>query len=270
MLLHHIGIVVPDPGPLVRLFRALGLRVAPPVADPTWGAELTLVESAPVSVEIRRPMGEGPMAKVLARRGPGLHHVMFDVDGLPGLVAGLKARGVRFLGGLREHPWQAQAWIDPRQAHGGLIELGEVWDRTGPRRVRPGEPSLGHVGWAVRGLQAARAFFLTLGLPVDPIGLDTPIFAAEEASVRSVPCGISLKAPVAPGPFARYVERRGAGLHHVMFKVADIERVARNVRQAGFGLVYPEPLDEGFALTQFVRPKDAAGVLIELGQVRSP
>ncbi len=40
------------------------------------------------------------------------------------------------------------------------------------------------------------------------------------------------------------------------------------VRQAGFRLTLGEPLDDGFALTQFVHPKDTGGVLVELGQAR--
>jgi catechol 2,3-dioxygenase-like lactoylglutathione lyase family enzyme len=184
------------------------------------------------------------------------------------VVETLRAKGVRFLGGVREHPWQIQAWVDPRQAHGGLIELGEAWERTGPVRPRPGEPSVGHVGWAVRDLQAAREFFLTLGLPVDPGGPDTAIFAADEAAVRCAPCSISLKAPAGTGPFTRFVERKGPGLHHLMFRVRDLAAVARAVRGAGFRLTFEEPLDEGFALTQFVHPSDTGGVLVELGEVR--
>lgn len=269
MLIHHIGIVVRDAAPLVELFQTLGLRVAQPRITASVGAELINVESAPASIEIRRPVSDGEIARILEKRGPGIHHVQFDVDGLPGVVETLQGKGVRFLGGVREHPWQLQAWIDPRQAHGGLIELGEVWERTGPCRPRPGEPTVGHIGWAVRNLLAARAFFLTLGLHVDPIGPDTPVFAADEAAVRSSPCTISLKAPSGPGAFARFLEKKGAGLHHVMLRVGDIGAAARAVREAGFRLTFDEPLDEGFALTQFVHPKDVGGVLIELGEARS-
>jgi catechol 2,3-dioxygenase-like lactoylglutathione lyase family enzyme len=268
MLLHHIGIVVRDSAPIVRLFEALGLRVQPPRPNTNVCAELTCVDSAPVSIEIRRPAGEGPIAQILAKRGPGIHHVMFDVDGLPAVVEALRGKGVRFLGGVREHPWQLQAWIDPRQAHGGLIELGEVWERTGPCRPRPGEPTVGHLGWAVRDLQAARGFFLTMGLPVDRIGPDTAVFVADETAVRCSPCTISLKMPSGPGPFARFLEKKGPGLHHLMLRVQDIGVASRAAREAGFRLAFGEPLDEGFALTQFVHPKDTEGVLIELGQSR--
>lgn len=268
MLVHHVGIVVRDPAPLLRLFKVLGLRIQPSRPNANVGAELTCVDTAPVSIEIRRPAGEGPIARVLEKRGPGIHHVMFDVDGLPGVVEALRGRGVRFLGGVQEHPWQLQAWIDPRQAHGGLIELGEVWERTGPCRPRPGEPTVGHLGWAVRDLQAARAFFLTLGLPVDRSGPDTAVFAADETAVRCSPCTISLKAPSGPGPFARFLEKKGPGVHHLMLRVQDIGGTSRAVREAGFHLAFDEPLDEGFALTQFVHPKDTCDVLIELGEAR--
>ena len=86
---------------------------------------------------------------------------------------------------------------------------------------------MGHLGWAVRDLQAARAFFLTLGLPVDRSGPDTAVFAADEAAVRCSPCTISLKAPSGPGPFAQFLEKRGPGLHHLMLRVQDIGGTAR-------------------------------------------
>lgn len=229
---------------------------------------MTCVDTAPVSIEIRCPAGEGAVARILEKRGPGIHHVMFDVDALPSVVETLRGQGVCFLGGVLEHPWQLQAWIDPRQAHAGLIELGEVWERTGPRRPRPGEPTVGHIGWAVRDLQAARAFFLTLGIPVDRSGPDTAVFAADESAVRCSPCTISLKTPSGPGPFAQFLEKKGPGLHHLMLRVEDMGATSRAVRDAGFRLAYGEPLDEGFALTQFVHPKDTGGVLLELGQPR--
>lgn len=55
-----------------------------------------------------------------------------------------------------------------------------------------------------------------------------------------------------------------------MLQVQDIAATSRAVCKAGFHLAFEEPLDEGFALTQFVSPRDLGGVLVELGQERHP
>jgi hypothetical protein len=53
-----------------------------------------------------------------------------------------------------------------------------------------------------------------------------------------------------------------------MLRVQDIGAASLAARKAGFRLAFNEPLDEGFALTQFVHPKDTGDVLIELGEAR--
>ncbi len=193
---------------------------------------------------------------------------MLDVEGLPGVVGWLKGRGIRLLGGIEERPHQLQAFIDPKQSHGGLIELGETWGRTGARRSRPGDPQLDHVSWAVEHMDAARSFFGLLGLEVTSAGRDTPVFGCDHAGVRVSPVRISLKAPAGEGPFARYLAKHGPGLHHVMFEVADLQAAAAAVREAGFRLTPEQPIPESHQTTWFVHPKDVEGMLVELGQPR--
>lgn len=71
------------------------------------------------------PTGNGPLVKFLARRGPGLHHVCFEVDDLPGALATLKAAGVRLIDeqprpGARGHQ---VAFLHPAATGGVLFEL---------------------------------------------------------------------------------------------------------------------------------------------------
>ena len=208
------------------------------------------------------------MARWLKKRGPGLHHVMFDVDGLPSALQALKERGIGFLGGMEERPHQLQAFIDPEQSHGGLIELGESRGRSGPVRARPGRPTFDHMGWAVTDMEGARSFFRLLDFEVGSTGPDTAVFACDHASIKSSPCGISLKAPSGEGPFSRYVAKHGPGIHHIMFAVCDLAKTAQALRKAGFRLTPEEPIPESHQQTWFVHPKDLQGILVELGQPR--
>ncbi|MBI3548230.1 MAG: VOC family protein [Elusimicrobia bacterium] len=255
-----------------KLFSVLGISISLPEYVRELDAEIVEVECGPASLYLWRPCGgDSPMARWIKRRGrPGLHHVMFDVEDLPSAVDSLKRRGVRFLGGTKELPRRRQAFIDPDQAHGALIELAESWDRTGPRRSRPGEPKLDHLSWAVRDMEGARSFFALLGSEVTAASEDTPVFGCNHAGVRTAP-SISIKAPSGDGPFARYIAKHGPGLHHIMFEVADLRSIGASIREAGFRLTPEEPIPEPHQTTWFVHPRGAQGILIELGEpVRKP
>jgi methylmalonyl-CoA/ethylmalonyl-CoA epimerase len=60
--------------------------------------------------------------------------------------------------------------------------------------------------------------------------------------------------------------KRGPGIHHLMFSVADVRAVAKDLKMAGFRMTPDGPIDEGHHLTWFVHPRDAEGILVELGQ----
>src|SRR5262245_9296940 len=77
------------------------------------------------SVELCAPAGNESLQRFLAKRGPGLHHVCFEVDDLPGALASLKAAGVRLLDetprpGARGHQ---VAFLHPAATGGVLFEL---------------------------------------------------------------------------------------------------------------------------------------------------
>jgi methylmalonyl-CoA/ethylmalonyl-CoA epimerase len=77
------------------------------------------------AVEIIAPAGNASLARFLARRGPGLHHICFAVDDLPAALAALKAAGVRLIDetprpGARGHD---VAFLHPAATGGVLFEL---------------------------------------------------------------------------------------------------------------------------------------------------
>ncbi|MEL6122384.1 MAG: VOC family protein, partial [Bacteroidota bacterium] len=69
------------------------------------------------------------------------------------------------------------------------------------------------------------------------------------------------------GPIARHLEKRGEGIHHIAFSVADIRAEMNRLREQGFQLLSDQPKEGADnKLVCFVHPKSANGVLIELCQ----
>ena len=154
-------------------------------------------------------------------------------------------------------------------------------DRSGPARTDasdPGRPGpairLHHVGIAVKdGSRAAELWRVLLGLRetgryrVDEFGV-LALFLAPEG--ERAPAGglLELLEPTtAASPVARYLDRRGEGLHHVCFEVEDIHETLAALAARGVRLVDREPRrGAGGHLVAFIHPASAGGVLLELKQ----
>ena len=131
---------------------------------------------------------------------------------------------------------------------------------------------LDHVGIAVKDLALALAFYRdALGLEID---------APEEVSSQRVrahfiPVGESkielLEATASDSAIARYVEKRGPGLHHITLRVDDIHAALAQLKARGAKLIDEQPRAgaEG-ALIAFIHPAATHGVLVELKQSPQP
>ena len=124
--------------------------------------------------------------------------------------------------------------------------------------------TIAHIGVAVPDITAALAFYRDV-LGLEPRPLDT----ADGARIASLPFGASeveLLEPLTPdGPIARFLERRGPGIHHVCYRVPDLDRALSLCRERGYRLVdeVPRTGAHGHRIA-FVHPKATAGILIEL------
>lgn len=129
---------------------------------------------------------------------------------------------------------------------------------------------LDHVGVAVADVDEALAFYReALGLEVT--GVET--VASQQVRARFVAAGGAalelLEATADTSPIARFVARRGPGLHHVTLRVDDLAAALARLRAHGARLIDETPRAgaEG-ALVAFVHPSSAHGVLVELKQER--
>jgi methylmalonyl-CoA/ethylmalonyl-CoA epimerase len=125
-------------------------------------------------------------------------------------------------------------------------------------------PRIAHVGIAVPDIDTALAFYRDV-LGLDPRAPET----ADGATIVSLPFGeseVELLAPRdADGPIARFLARRGPGIHHVCYRVADLDSALAACRAAGYQLIDEIPrTGAGGRRIAFVHPKATAGILLEL------
>lgn len=125
-------------------------------------------------------------------------------------------------------------------------------------------PRIAHVGVAVADLQAALAFYR------DVLGLEPhPPEVADGATIVSLPFGdseVELLEPLDPeGPVAKFLARRGPGIHHICYRVADLPRALEACRRAGYRLIDEVPrVGAGGRRVAFLHPKATGGILLEL------
>ena len=127
---------------------------------------------------------------------------------------------------------------------------------------------LDHIGIAVRDLDAALAFYRDgLGLVVEA----PEDVTSQRVRAQFIPVGQSnlelLEATSSDSAIAKYIDKRGPGLHHITLRVDDISAALAQLKARGARLVdeQPRPGAEG-ALVAFVHPSSAHGVLVELKQ----
>jgi len=128
--------------------------------------------------------------------------------------------------------------------------------------------TLDHIGIAVGDLAQALAFYRdALGLEVEP----PEEVASQRVRAHFVPLGdsaLELLEPTAPdSPIAKFIEKRGPGVHHVTLRVDDIREALARLKARGIRLIDESPREgaEG-ALIAFVHPASTHGVLVELKQ----
>jgi methylmalonyl-CoA/ethylmalonyl-CoA epimerase len=130
--------------------------------------------------------------------------------------------------------------------------------------------TIDHVGIAVPDLDEAIAFYArTYGIRSvheetnEEQGVREAMLAVGDGGTR-----IQLLAPLSPeSTIAKFIDRNGPGLQQLAFRVEDVEAVSATLRERGLRLLYDSP-KRGTSDSQvnFVHPKDAGGVLVELVQ----
>jgi methylmalonyl-CoA/ethylmalonyl-CoA epimerase len=128
--------------------------------------------------------------------------------------------------------------------------------------------ALDHIAIAVPDLEKAiKRFLEDFGLPYE----GTEDVAAAQTSTAFFPLpptSIELVHPLeGQGPIAKYLEKKGGGLHHLCFRSDDIEADVARLKEKGYQFLSDKPGRGAHdCLTIFIHPKSCDGVLIELNQ----
>ncbi len=123
----HIGIAVPDIDAALVFYRDV-LGATPETLEPTDGAAIVSLPFGDVDIELLEPQADdSPIARFIAKRGPGIHHVCYRVPDLDGALERCRRLGYRL---VDEEPrvgahGERIAFLHPKATSGVLIELTE-------------------------------------------------------------------------------------------------------------------------------------------------
>lgn len=125
-----------------------------------------------------------------------------------------------------------------------------------------------HLGIAVRNIEeSAKLYEALLGKPsyktetVESEGVKTMFFEVGESKIEL------LEASDENSPIAKFIAKKGEGIHHIAYDVEDIESEIARLKSEGFEMIHHQPKDGADnKLIAFLHPKSSGGVLVELCQ----
>lgn len=128
--INHIAVVVDDMEKSLAFWRdALGIELYELRDVPAENSQVAFLPLAGAEVELVLPTsGDSGIAKYLAKRGPGMHHICLEVDDIEGMMALLRTKNIRL---INEEPRTSNdgkkyAFIHPESTGGVLVELYQV------------------------------------------------------------------------------------------------------------------------------------------------
>ncbi len=128
------------------------------------------------------------------------------------------------------------------------------------------KPKLDHIGIAVRSLDAARVYE-TLGLTIEHV----EVVETQKVKTAFLSVGdshLELLEPTGPdSTVAKFIEKRGEGIHHICLRVDDIEAHLERLEKQGYRLINEAPVPGAHGCrVAFLHPSAGNGVLIELSE----
>ena len=127
--INHVAIAVSNLDSALSFWRdILGLQIAHIEEVPSQNSTVAFMPVGDSEVELVNPTSDDTgLARFLHDKGPGMHHLCFEVDHLEEMLAGLKAKGVKLINETPQVlPGRKMVFIHPKAASGVLIELYEL------------------------------------------------------------------------------------------------------------------------------------------------
>jgi methylmalonyl-CoA epimerase len=131
--------------------------------------------------------------------------------------------------------------------------------------------TLDHIGIAVRSLEAGAKIYQTLGLTIE----HTEVVETQKVKTAFLSVGdanLELLEPTSPdSPIAKFIEKRGEGIHHICLRVDDIDAHLEQLKAEGYRLINEAPVPGAHGCrVAFLHPAAGNGVLIELSSPGNP
>jgi methylmalonyl-CoA/ethylmalonyl-CoA epimerase len=125
---------------------------------------------------------------------------------------------------------------------------------------------LDHIGIAVKSLDATR-IYEALGLTVDHVE-DVKTQGVRTAFLSAGDANLELLEPLSPeSPVAKFIEKRGEGIHHICFRVTNLQEHLDRLKKQGYRLINESPVPGAHGCrVAFLHPSAGNGVLIELSE----
>lgn len=127
--INHVAIAVPEIDASLTFWRdALGLTVDHMEDVPSQKSTVVFIPVGESEVELVKPTSDDTgVAKFIAEKGGGMHHLCFEVDDIEGMLVDLKSKGVRLINeSALELPGRKMAFVHPKSTGGVLVELYQL------------------------------------------------------------------------------------------------------------------------------------------------
>ena len=128
--INHVAIVVEDMDESLAFWHdALGIELREVRDVPAEKSQVAFLPLPGSEVELVKPTSDDSgIAKYLAKRGNGLHHLCLEVDDIEGMLAQLKAKGIRLINEEPRKAWDGKryAFVHPESTSGVLVELYQI------------------------------------------------------------------------------------------------------------------------------------------------
>jgi len=128
--IHHLAVVVDDLDKALQFWRdALGLEVSQVRDEPEQASQVAFLPAGEAEIELVRPTTtDSGIARYLAKRGPGMHHICLSVPDVRASLQRLASKGVRLINAepMAASDGRLYAFVHPESTGGVLLELYEA------------------------------------------------------------------------------------------------------------------------------------------------
>lgn len=265
--IHHVAVVVRSADEALGVYRdALGLPVTKDAVIEDQGVRGVLLQVGAGEIELIQPVRDDTgVARFLASRGEGLHHLCLESTDVAADLRAAKEKGLAL---IDEAPRRGLAgmigFLHPRATRGVLVEYATPLEHPTPPAADGLVRNLDHVAVAVSDLDAGvRTWQENFGLPLERVG-EVPALGIRQAILPLGSAFVELISPLRDeGPVAGFLKERGEGMYLVSLAVADLDGAVATLR--GRGLRVGDPTGgSGDARLAFISPRSTHGVTIQL------